>query len=46
MTGLGQSTPLAGPPFISLEGSYQEMGFELGARTRDAIAANLEIYLR
>lgn len=46
MTGFGQSNPPAGAPLVAVEGTYREMGFELGERTRDAIAANLEIYLR
>ena len=46
MTSFGQNNPLAGPPLVSVEGTYREIGFELGARTRVAITANLEIYLR
>lgn len=46
MSSYGQANPPAGPPLIAVEGSYQEMGAELGARTKDLVAENLQIYLR
>lgn len=46
MTGYGQTNPPAGPPLIAVEGSYQQMGAELGARTRDLVAENVYVYLR
>ncbi len=42
----GQADPAAGPPLIAVEGSYGEMGAELGRRTRGLVEQSLATYLR
>lgn len=39
-------TSPAGPPLIAVEGSYEEMGAELGRRTSDLVERSLQSYLR
>ena len=46
MPELGQSRPPAGPPLVAVEGTYAEMGHELGSRTRDMVEQSLHTYLR
>lgn len=46
MNQLGQPRPPAGPPLIALEGSYPQMGEELGRRTRDLVERSLHTYQR
>jgi isopenicillin-N N-acyltransferase-like protein len=46
MNQLGQAMPPAGPPLIAVEGSYPQMGAELGRRTRDLVERSLDTYQR
>lgn len=39
-------TTVAGPPLIAVEGTYQEMGAELGRRTSDLVERSLGTYVR
>jgi isopenicillin-N N-acyltransferase-like protein len=38
--------PAAGPPLVAVEGTYEEMGTQLGERTADLVATSLQTYLR
>jgi isopenicillin-N N-acyltransferase-like protein len=46
MREYGQPNPAAGPPLIAVEGTYAEMGAQLGHRTRELIERSLATYLR
>jgi isopenicillin-N N-acyltransferase-like protein len=46
MKQYGQPSPPAGPPLIAVEGTYEEMGAELGSRTRELVERSLATYLR
>lgn len=46
MTELGQPTPAAGPALVAVEGTYEEMGAELGQRTAGLVAQSMATYLR
>jgi len=46
MNQLGQPRPPAGPPLIALEGTYPQMGAELGRRTRDLVERSISAYQR
>lgn len=46
MSQLGQPVPPAGPPLIAVEGSYPQMGAELGRRTRDWVEISVHTYQR
>lgn len=46
MNELRESKPKVGPPLIAVEGTYGEMGVQLGARTAELVERSVHNYLR